>query len=238
LEKVMKFKPGESLTVLREVRYLGKLYRKTAKGFAVKHSKGYYEEIIKEIGLEGCKPRSSPNTTDMKPTTAEAKQRWEMGLNDADHALFRRSVGKLRFVIPERPDLGFEVMKPSKALARPVLHDMAALRRVVRYMDMELFLEPELRDKHLLEVWVDTDYAGDKVTRRSVGSTVARLDGVLLHFHSKQQTVVATSSAEAEYYGIAAGLAEGMAVRQILSEFNHKLDLWFAVTAAVAGPWL
>lgn len=105
LEKVMKFKPGESLTVLREVRYLGKLYRKTAKRFAVKRSKGYYEEIIKEIGLEGCKPRSSPNTTDMKPTTAEAKQRWEMGLNDADHALFRRSVGTLRFVIPERPDL-------------------------------------------------------------------------------------------------------------------------------------
>lgn len=120
-------------------------------------------------------------------------------------------------------------MKPSKALARPVLHDMAALRRVVKYvagtMEMELFLEPELRDKHLLEVWVDTDYAGDKVTRRSIGSTIARLDGVLLHCHSKQQTVVATSSAEAEYYGIAAGLAEGMAVRQFLSELNNKLDL-------------
>ncbi len=53
---------------------------------------------------------------------------------------------------------------------------------------------------------MDTDYAGDRETRRSVGCAVVMLNGLLIHFHNRQQTVIATSSADAAYYGIAAGL--------------------------------
>ena len=79
-----------------------------------------------------------------------------------------------------------------------------------------------------LETWVDTDYAGDRESRKSVGCSVVILAGSLIHFHSRQQTVVATSSAEAEYYGIAAGLLETIGVKNTLSELGveHRTSLF------------
>jgi hypothetical protein len=46
------------------------------------------------------------------------------------------------------------------------------------------------------------------------------LDGVLIHYHSRQQTVVATSSSEAEFYGIGSGLLELIFVLNILIEMK------------------
>lgn len=46
------------------------------------------------------------------------------------------------------------------------------------------------------------------------------LNGALLHFQSRQQSVVATSSAEAEFYGIGAGLLELLAASSMLKELH------------------
>ena len=65
-------------------------------------------------------------------------------------------------------------------------------------------IEPRLGELQI-DCRVDTDNAGKQDTRKSVGCTVLRLNGALLHYYSRQQTVVGTSSAEAEYYGIGGG---------------------------------
>ena len=70
-------------------------------------------------------------------------------------------------------------------------------------------------------VWTDSDYAGDKQTRKSTSCALVFCDGTLVHGHSRRQTVVATSSAEAEYYSLAAGLQEELAARSILQELGE-----------------
>ena len=74
-------------------------------------------------------------------------------------------------------------------------------------------------------VWTDSDYAGDKQTRKSTSCALVFCDGALVHGHSRRQTVVATSSAEAEYYSLAAGLQEALAARSILQELGETVEI-------------
>ena len=54
-----------------------------------------------------------------------------------------------------------------------------------------------------LIVYSDSDWAGDKDTRHSVGGYIMYLAGVPILWKSKIQRTVSLSSAEAEYYALA-----------------------------------
>jgi hypothetical protein len=52
-----------------------------------------------------------------------------------------------------------------------------------------------------------------------------KLDGGLVGGLARQQSLIATSSGEAEYYALASGLAEGLAVSALIGELGHAVDL-------------
>nr|GEW56019.1 putative ribonuclease H-like domain-containing protein [Tanacetum cinerariifolium] len=58
--------------------------------------------------------------------------------------------------------------------------------------------------------YTDADWAGDKGNRRLTSSYFTLVGGNLVTWRSKKQKVVALSSAEAEFRGIARGLAEAL----------------------------
>ena len=223
LEETMSFNRGETIGTEKWVKFLGKEYRRDAKGFVVRMPGKYYQTLISEAGLSGCKPARTAAGAD-KPSNLKDKETWEEALSKEEHFLFRRLVGKLRFLVPERPDLGYEVLKLSRSLATPQGKDMFGVKRVVRYVsgttDYVLKLYPDMHKDLNLTGSVDTDYAGDRETRRSVGCTILMLDGVLIHYHSRQQTITATSSTEAEFYGIGSGLLELIFVLNMLIEMK------------------
>ena len=85
-------------------------------------------------------------------------------------------------------------------MSAPGEGDEIRLKRVCRYiagtMDYELKLEPATSEL-VIEALVDSDWAGDKVTRRSTSSAHVYLLGALVHSHSRTQASLAQSSAEA-----------------------------------------
>ena len=95
-------------------------------------------------------------------------------MNETDHALFRHVVGKLRYVLPERFDLAFPMWLLSKKLSSPTYEDLARLKRLCRYVlgttKLRLVLNKNEQQKQYLEVFVDSDFGGDKESRRSVSS--------------------------------------------------------------------
>ncbi|KAL9997937.1 putative RNA-directed DNA polymerase [Helianthus debilis subsp. tardiflorus] len=66
----------------------------------------------------------------------------------------------------------------------------------------------------------DRDWAGDKGDRRSTSGYFTLVGGNLVTWRSKKQKVVALSSAEAEFRGIARGLTEVLWVRKLLTEIG------------------
>ena len=70
----------------------------------------------------------------------------------------------------------------------------------------------------------DSDWAGDKNDRRSVGGYMIFLNGVLICWRSKSQKVVSLSSSEAEFYACSEAVKEIPFVIQILEFMGIEVE--------------
>ncbi|RVX12388.1 Retrovirus-related Pol polyprotein from transposon RE1 [Vitis vinifera] len=90
----------------------------------------------------------------------------------------------------------------------PLRKHMEAVYRILRYLKMTpgkglFFRKTENRDT---EVYSDADWAGNIIDRRSTSGYCSFVWGNLVTWRSKKQSVVARSSAEAEYRALAQGI--------------------------------
>ena len=76
----------------------------------------------------------------------------------------------------------------------------------------------EKRSSLDVHTYVDSDWAGDPDTRRSILGVATYLLGVNLQSHSRAQQTIALSSGEAELYAIGAGAADSLFIRSLLLE--------------------
>ncbi|KAK2969253.1 hypothetical protein RJ640_028779 [Escallonia rubra] len=70
----------------------------------------------------------------------------------------------------------------------------------------------------------DSDYAGCLVDRKSTSGTCQFLSDALVSWHSKKQTSVALSTAEAEYVAAGSCCAQVLWMRQTLRDFGVSMD--------------
>ena len=74
-----------------------------------------------------------------------------------------------------------------------------------------------------LEGYCDSDYAGDKDTRRSVAGYAIYLQGNLIAWKSKSQKSVALSSSEAEYISISEVTKDVLFIKQVLEFLEQDI---------------
>ena len=70
--------------------------------------------------------------------------------------------------------------------------------------------------------YTNADWAGDQTNRRSALGYFTFVGGNLVTWRSKKQKVVARSSAEAEYRGMAHGVCELLWIRNVLKDLRIK----------------
>ena len=107
-------------------------------------------------------------------------------------------------------------------------HD-AVVKRVARYLKgvprkAQQYPAQEPSRAHL-EVHVDSDWAGDTVTRRSTSGVIARRGRHLPRHSSTVQIVIGLSSAESEYYALTKGGWSGLGLQSWFADWNLKLQL-------------
>jgi hypothetical protein len=209
-------------------KYLGKLYRQANAGFEVMLSKSHIDEMVSAAGLDGSAGAGTPGSNSSRPASLQEKEIWDTKLEGEDVRLYRAIVGKLRWIVPERPDLGYAVHEVSKKLSSPAYRDWVAVKRIVRYLHKTTgttlwlsFQGP--RNEHKLEIYTDTNFAADSETRKSTSCAAVFYNCGLVHFHARGQSTIATSTAEAELYGVCSGLCEGLAIRSLLQELGENV---------------
>ena len=122
-------------------------------------------------------------------------------------------------------------------MAKPRDEDWHALKRLGRYLIgrsryVSVF-KRQSRPSHLT-VWVDTDWAGCRMTRKSTSGGVAEAGSRVLKCWSSTQSATALSSGEAEYYGIARGAGHGLGLRSLMMELGVEIDLRIKSDASAA----
>ena len=99
----------------------------------------------------------------------------------------------------DRPDIQFAVKKLATAMCKPTNRNWQELQRLGRYLQGRPRLvinynwqEPTLK----LTANSDSDWAGDKIKRKSTSGGIIRIGGHSIKSWSKNQSVIALSSAE------------------------------------------
>jgi hypothetical protein len=150
-----------------------------------------------------------------------------------DQALYRSGVGMLLYLVKHsRPDIANVVRELSKVMDGATPAALKEMKRVMKFVldtrNFGLKIEPKAHndgDDWVMVAYTDSDYAGDKDNRISVGGFIIFLLGVPIMWRSKAQRSVSLSSAEAEFCSLSDAAKEIKFVYQILMSMGIAVKL-------------
>nr|GEX19786.1 putative ribonuclease H-like domain-containing protein [Tanacetum cinerariifolium] len=187
----------------------------------------YVDEILRKFKYEDVKPTSTP----MDKEKALLK---DSDGDDVDFHLYRSMIGSLMYLTSSRPDIMFVVCKYAKFDVTPKVSHLHAVKRISRYLKIHPKLGlwyPRDSSFHLV-AYTNSDYAGASVDRKSTSGGCQFLGCRLISWQCKKQTVVATSTTEAEY------VAAASCCGQVLWIQNQLLDYGLTFAGEAHHLWL
>jgi hypothetical protein len=196
--------------------FLGMHVQQSASGITLSQRQ-YMIEILERAGMSNCKPCTTP--VDINPKLSAD------GDPVSDPTEFRSLAGALQYLTFTRPDIAYAVQQVCLHMHDPREPHLAALKRILRYIQGTLQLGLHLSSSSQMElvVYSDADWAGCPDTRRSTSGYAVFLGANLVSWSSKRQNTVSRSSAEAEYRAVANAVAEVSWLRQLLTELHVPL---------------
>ncbi|GKE00405.1 putative ribonuclease H-like domain-containing protein, partial [Tanacetum coccineum] len=124
--------------------------------------------------------------------------------------LYRSMIGSLMYLTASRPDIMFTVSAYSRHQVTPLTSNLNAVKKIFKYLkgQPKLGLWYPRDSPFVLEAYSDSDYASSNGDRKSTTGGCQFLGRRLISWQCKKQTVVATSSTEAEYVAAANGCGQ------------------------------
>ncbi|GJZ05551.1 uncharacterized mitochondrial protein-like protein [Tanacetum coccineum] len=174
------------------------------KGIFISQDK-YVHEILRKFNYSDVKSASTPTDLE-KPLVKDGDA------DDVDEHLYRSMIGPLMYLTASIPDIMFVVCACARFQVSPKTSHLLALKRIFRYLKGKPFLGLWYSKDSPLELvaYTDSDYAGATLDRKSTNGGCQFLGNRLISWQCKKQTVVATSTTEAEYVAVASCCGQGL----------------------------
>jgi hypothetical protein len=179
----------------------------------------FIEEIIKVAGLHDAKTSRFPLDTGYHKLTGKEL--------DSDNK-YRTIIGMLLYLSTNtRPDIAASVAILSQRVTKPRDVDMNEAKRVIRYLkgtkDLKLKLSTDESERKV-EIFSDSDWAEDQKDRKSHTGWNLRLNGGTIGWSCRKQSVVALSSAEAEYIAMSEAAKEVIWALEVAKQFGYETE--------------
>ena len=106
----------------------------------------------------------------------------------------------------------------------PYEEHMEAVNRILRYLKSTLGKGLMFRksDRKCIEAYTDSDWAGSVIDIKSTSGYCTFVWGNLVTWRSKKQSVVARSSAEAEYRAMSYDICEEIWLKKVLFDLHQS----------------
>ncbi|GJR41871.1 hypothetical protein Tco_1309974 [Tanacetum coccineum] len=195
--------------------FLGLQVKQLPDGIFISQDK-YVKDMLTKFDMESVRTATTPYEA------AKTKLKDETDPPVNVH-LYRSMIGSLMYLTASRPDIMFAVSACSRHQVTPLTSHLNAVKKIFKYLkgQPKLGLWYPKDSPFQLEAYSDSDYAGSHGDRKSTTGGCQFLGRRLISWQCKKQTIVATSSTEAEY------VAAASCCGQVLWIQNQLLDYGF-----------
>ncbi|PKU64457.1 Retrovirus-related Pol polyprotein from transposon TNT 1-94 [Dendrobium catenatum] len=155
------------------------IHRDRSRGILGLSQTDYIDKVLNRFGMKDCVPGDTP-----------------------DKIPYASAVGSLMYAqVCTRPDIAYIVGMLGRYLSNPGMDHWKAVKRVMRYLKRTRdFMLTYQRSDHLEIVgYSDSDFAGCLDSRRSTSGYIFMLAGGAISWKSVKQTLIASSTMEAEF---------------------------------------
>jgi len=138
---------------------------------------------------------------------------------------YRQIIGSLMYLaVSTRPDLSYVVGVLSRFLEQPSASHWLTAKRVLKYikgtLEVGITYNGNCDEKNRLVAFSDSDYASCVNTRKSTSGVILIINGGPVVWSSRKQSVVATSTTDAEYIAMCEAAKEVVWTRRLLDELR------------------
>ena len=136
---------------------------------------------------------------------------------------YRALVARANYLAQDRTDIMYAVKELCKYMCAPDQNDWENLKRLGRYLKEKPrvathFYYQEKYDH--ISIITDSDWAGDRLTRKSTSGGIIKLGSHTIKGWSSTQKVIAKSSGEAELYAVNKGASIGLGIRSSFADMG------------------
>ena len=213
---------GDSLSFLKRVYELVSPHE-----LVIRVPTRHIDRLCELTGLHKAKPRTrhTPMPIGRLPTEVDN----DPELEHAHASLFRSAVGVLLYLAPDMVEAQYGIRYLASYMAKPTKGAWSVLKHLCGYLDQHRGycscisvtqpgsgLTVQRDNEHVVEAYSDSDWAGNRITRRSVSGCCILVNNAFVHGCSKSQKTVALSSAEAEYNSAVACAIDGILIHSMV----------------------
>jgi len=213
------------------------------------HQQSFIQDLLKKNKMEHCKGVSTPldkNTCLHRPRQSDSfgnhssSNIANLPLSTAD---YQSLVGSLQWLMmATRPDLAYTTSTLGQFNSQPTTESIQAAKRVLRYLqftsDFALHFPSKQsylqnQDSKLSQAsqsaelipdqpigYTDSDWAGDKVDRKSTYNYMFTLFATAVSWKSQKSSTVALSTTEAEYIGACEASKEAIWITRLVNDVS------------------
>ncbi len=207
------------------------------------------EILIRELGLENSRAVATPGSRDdtAKASTLVVDESGKLVTYDDDRdnpclhgneaTRFRALTARANYLAQDRPESQYAIKEIARRMSSPRQSDWTLLKRMGRYLvgaPRAVFKYFWQQAPRLLDVFVDSDWAGCKGSCRSTSGGAMKIGYHTLKTWSTTQAVVALSSGEAELYALTKGASNALGMVSLAEDFGVEMNIKIHTDASAA----
>eukprot|EP00253_Pinus_taeda_P018080 PITA_18080 len=177
----------------------------------------YVNEVFGRFNMQECKATITPTVMGLKLSKEDSSK-------DFDPTLYKSIVGSLMYLTTTRPDIMFVVSLISRFMERPKEAYWQAAKRSLRYVKgtKRFGILYNVSEHSDLVGYTDSVWDGSVDDRKSTSGCVFHMGSGAISWASKKQSIVALSTAEAEYVAATAAACQAVWMRMMFRSLGQE----------------
>ena len=228
---------GSGKRDVHEIEILGRNLTWTEEGLEYEGSDKHRQALLEGLGLN--EESKAVNSAAVKPEEIGQEEDTEM-LDASETKRFRSLAATLNYMSSDRSDVQYAAKEVCTKMANPTRGSWKRLKKAGRYLKGVENLTWKMgawqnNEEVNVDVHVDSDWAKGP-ERKSTSGGMMMINGTVVKHRSRKQAMRALSTAEAEYYAVVTGAAEGLGMQSMMADLGvtTQVRVWTDSNAAKA----